>query len=50
MEIYLSEAYAQQVIDISRSFNVDAQIVGYVEKSDVRELIIESESGRFIYS
>ena len=49
MEIYLPSAYAQQVIDISRSFNVDARIVGYVEKSDIRELVIESEFGQFRY-
>jgi phosphoribosylformylglycinamidine cyclo-ligase len=49
MEIYLSPAHAQQVIDISRSFNVDARIVGYVEKSDVRELVIDSEFGTFTY-
>ena len=49
MEIYLSPEHAQQVIDISRSFNVDARIVGYVEKSDVRELVIESEFGQFRY-
>lgn len=49
MELYLSPDHAQQVIDISRSFNVDAQIVGYVEKSDVRELVIESEFGQFRY-
>lgn len=50
MEIYLQEEFAQQVIEISRSFNVDAQVVGRVEKSDVRELVIESEFGKFIYS
>ncbi|MDR2815195.1 MAG: phosphoribosylformylglycinamidine cyclo-ligase [Proteiniphilum sp.] len=50
MEIYLSPAHAQQAIDISRSFNVDARIVGYVEKSDVRELVIESEPGQFRYA
>lgn len=50
MEIYLPEPYAQRIIDISRSFNVDAQIVGYVEKSEKKELIIASEFGRFIYS
>ena len=49
MEIYLPEAYAKQVIDISRSFNVDAQIVGHVEKSESRELVIENEVGRFTY-
>lgn len=50
MEIYLPKEYAQQVIEISRSFNVDAQIVGYVEKSTVRELIIDSEYGRYTYN
>jgi phosphoribosylformylglycinamidine cyclo-ligase len=50
MEIYLPEAYAQRIIEISRSFNVDAQIVGYVEKSEKKELIIESEFGKFMYS
>lgn len=50
MEIYLPSQYANQIIDISRSFNVDAQIIGYVDESDSRELIIESEHGQFIYS
>ncbi len=50
MEIYLPEQYAKEVIDISHSFNIDAQIVGYVTESDTRELIIESEHGKFIYS
>jgi phosphoribosylformylglycinamidine cyclo-ligase len=49
MELYLSQEYAQSVIDISRSFNIDAQIVGYVEASDKKKLIIESESGTFEY-
>lgn len=49
MELYLSEEYAQEVIDISKSFNIDAQIVGRVEASDKKELLIESEFGRFEY-
>lgn len=49
MEIYLAPEYAQEVIDISKSFGIDAQIVGYVEKSDKTELVIESEFGRFEY-
>lgn len=49
MEIYLPEQFAQQIIDISQSFNVDAQIVGRVEKSDVRELIITSPYGKYRY-
>lgn len=49
MEIYLSPEFAREVIDISKSFNIDAQIVGRVEKSDKTELVIESEFGRFEY-
>lgn len=49
MELYLPEEYAQQVIEISQSFNVDAQIVGRVEQSSSRELIIQSEMGQFRY-
>jgi phosphoribosylformylglycinamidine cyclo-ligase len=49
MEIYLPEEYAQQVIDISNSFDVEAQIVGRVEQSPHRELIIKSEFGTFVY-
>ncbi|MDR1882777.1 MAG: phosphoribosylformylglycinamidine cyclo-ligase [Prevotella sp.] len=49
MEIYLSREYAQEIIDISKSYNIDAQIVGYVEKSAKTELVIESEYGKFEY-
>ena len=49
MEIYLPREYAERVIEISRSFGVDAQIVGYCEPSDKKELIIESEFGIFRY-
>lgn len=49
MEIYLPQEYAQEVISISKSFNIDAQIVGYVEKSNKTELFIESECGIFAY-
>lgn len=50
MEIYLPEEYAQKVIEISKSFNVDARIVGRVEKSETKELTINSEYGTFHYS
>ena len=49
MEIYLPKAYAQQVIDISESFGVEAQIVGYCEAADKNSLTIESEYGIFKY-
>jgi len=49
MEISLPEEYAQEVIEISKSFNVDAKIVGYVEASPVKKLTIISEYGEFNY-
>ena len=49
MEIYVAPADAQKVIEISQSFGIDAQIVGYTEAADNNVLIIESEKGRFEY-
>lgn len=49
MEIYLPEEFAQRIIEISKSFNVDAQIVGRVEKAENRSLTIKSEFGEFVY-
>lgn len=49
MEIYVSPEYAQQIIDISQSFNIDAQVVGRVEESDTKRLTIRSEHGTFEY-
>ena len=49
MEIYLPKESAQEVIAISQSFGIDAQIVGFVEALDKKELVIESEYGRFEY-
>lgn len=48
-EIYLPEDYAQQVMDISRSFDIEARIVGRVESSDRTHLTIRSEFGEFKY-
>jgi len=49
LEVYLPEEHAQKVMDISLSFGIDAQIIGRCEPSDKKELIIESEFGRFEY-
>ena len=49
LEVYVSPENAQQVIEISKSFNIDAQIVGHIEKSDKTELTITSEFGTFEY-
>jgi len=49
MEIYVPTEIAQDIIEISKSFNIDAQIVGKVEASDSKKLTIVSEYGTFDY-
>ncbi|MEZ7998573.1 MAG: phosphoribosylformylglycinamidine cyclo-ligase [Flavobacteriales bacterium] len=49
LEVYLPEEYAEEVIKISKSFNVHAQIVGRVEASEAKKLTIKSPYGEFEY-
>ena len=49
MEFYVSQAIAEDIISISKSFNVDARIIGKVEKNKSKKLTIETEFGAFIY-
>lgn len=49
MEIYLKPEHADRVIEISRSFGIDAQIVGRVEDAPANKLTIISENGTFEY-
>ena len=49
MELYVSPEIANDLISISKSFNVEAQIVGRVEKSDTKKLTIKSDFGEFTY-
>jgi phosphoribosylformylglycinamidine cyclo-ligase len=44
MEIYLPEQFAQEIIDISKSFNIEAQVVGRVEAGPVKRLTITSST------
>ena len=48
MEIYVSPETADKVIAISKSFNIDAQIIGYIEEGK-KSLMIKSEFGEFNY-
>ncbi len=50
-EIYLPEEYARSIIEISRSFNIDAQIVGRVEAAPNQSASVEIHSpyGEFHY-
>ncbi|PCI97905.1 MAG: phosphoribosylformylglycinamidine cyclo-ligase [Flavobacteriales bacterium] len=49
MEIYVPQEIAEDIIAISKSFNVDAKIVGRVEAQGKKQLTIKSEFGEFIY-
>lgn len=49
MELYVNESIAEEIISISKEFNVDAQIVGRVERAENKKLSIHSEKGHFDY-
>ena len=49
MEIYLEEEFAEQIINISKSFGVDAKIIGRVEAFNGKKLTIKSPHGEFTY-
>ena len=49
MELYCNEEVAAEIIEISKSFDVDAQIVGRVEASEAKKLTIRSPYGTFVY-
>ena len=49
LEVYLSPEHAEEVIAISKSFNIDAKIVGRIEERDKKELSIKSGLGEFRY-
>jgi len=49
MELYVKPEVAEDIIAISKSFNVDAKIVGRVEASETKKLTITSEYGTFEY-
>ena len=50
MELYVPDAIAQEIIAISKSFNIDAQIIGRVEAAAQKQVTIESEKGTFVYN
>ena len=49
MELYVNPEIAEELIAISKSFNVNAQIIGRVETSETKKLTIKSEFGEFKY-
>ena len=49
MEFYVNPAVAEEIINISQSFSVDAQVVGRVESYSEKKLTLVSTQGTFIY-
>ena len=49
MELYVKPEVAEDIIKISKSFNVEAQVIGRVEAASKKQLTIESEYGTFTY-
>ena len=50
MELYVPAEIAEDIIAISKSFNIDAKIIGRVEASEQKQVTINSEFGEFVYN
>ncbi len=48
-ELYVPGSIAPGIIRISQAYNIDAKVVGYVEKAQHAELVIAGEQGNFFY-
>lgn len=49
MELYVNKEHAQEIINISKQFGVNAKIIGKVEKYQGKKLTIKSQHGEFVY-
>jgi phosphoribosylformylglycinamidine cyclo-ligase len=49
MEIYCAPSLAEELIQMSRSFNIEAQVVGHVAASDKKRLTIKTQQGEFTW-
>jgi phosphoribosylformylglycinamidine cyclo-ligase len=49
MELYVSASEAQEIIEISKSFGIEAQLIGRVESFEGKQVTIRSEVGEFVY-
>jgi phosphoribosylformylglycinamidine cyclo-ligase len=50
MELYVPESVAADLIQISKSFGIDAQIIGRVEAANKKQVTVQSEFGEFVYN
>ncbi|MDQ2720017.1 MAG: AIR synthase-related protein [Bacteroidota bacterium] len=49
MEIYTDEDFAGTIIKQARAFNIDAKIIGRVEASDKKELVVDLNAGKLVF-
>jgi phosphoribosylformylglycinamidine cyclo-ligase len=49
MEIYTDEDFAEKVVSLASTFNIDAQIIGRVEASEKKELVIEVDGEKLVF-
>ena len=49
LEFYADKSFANEIISISKEFNVAAQIIGRVESSKVKKLTLKTSQGDYIY-
>jgi phosphoribosylformylglycinamidine cyclo-ligase len=49
LEVFTDKDTAEAIIEIARSFNIDAQVSGYVERTETKEVVIDSPYGTFSY-
>lgn len=49
LEFYVNESTADKLIALAKTFNIEAQIIGHVEASTNKEVVITSEHGTFNY-
>lgn len=50
LEFYVDPQHADEIIEISKSFNIDAQVIGSVEECDKNEVIVKTDKGTFTYN
>lgn len=50
MELYVPESAAAGIIEISKSFRIDAQVIGRVEAAPAKKVTVRSEAGEFVYT
>jgi phosphoribosylformylglycinamidine cyclo-ligase len=50
MELYVPQEIATDLISISQSFGVEAQIIGHVEAAETKQVTVTSPYGEFVYN